>query len=240
MTNEIVLHNDFPDTAERFIAYFDIMGFKDLIYRNDHATVSGVMDYVSDHIANMHERETSYLQIPPEEKTHDIQKGITLPVMFSDSILFVSRGADIHDLKKITYAASYFLYKMFKKEIGVKGALAFGTFTADFESSKFYGRPLVDAYLLAEETQFYGAPLHHSFENRLSTYEDQPLNKLLKKKQIPMKGGGNILHTFVDWQIHLNVEEPPGKMNLVLEKLYKGVSGSTRRYVDNTVALYGA
>lgn len=52
----------FPETTERFIAYFDIMGFKDLIYRNDHAVVSTLMNNVSKTISEIKEAESSTLK----------------------------------------------------------------------------------------------------------------------------------------------------------------------------------
>lgn len=232
------MENAFPVTAERFIAYFDIMGFKDLIYRNDHSTVSDVIDYVSEHIHQLREWETEYLHLSPDEIDSDVKKGVMLPVLFSDSILFISRGNSVDDMKKIAYSSSFFMYRMFLAGIGVKGALSYGTFTADFEFSKFYGRPLVDAYLLAEEVQFYGAPLHHSFECIQNSFSEELPDSLLQRAPIPLKGSGMVTHSFIDWTIHLELSNPPEQASPLFETLYNGVSGGTRRYVDNTVAVY--
>jgi hypothetical protein len=224
----------FPETTERFVAYFDIMGFKDLIYRSDHSAVSAILSKVSNTVADIKEWEVESLKKDARGRKKWFDKGIVLPVLFSDSVLFVSRTNTIFDARKAAYSASFFLYQMFSACIPVKGTLAYGTFTADFGASKFFGRPLVDAYLLAEEVHFYGAVLHHSFEKYLHDQNEGLPEIILKRKPVPMKGG-SVTHSFIDWRSHLGKEV--GQESLI-EPFYRSVSGSTRRYVDNTRLVY--
>lgn len=228
----------FLETTERFIAYFDIMGFKDLIYRSDHSVVSNLMNAVSDTVSTIRYREDESLKKDARGKKKDFDKGIVLPTLFSDSVLFISRSNTIFDARKVAYAASFFLYHMFSACVPVKGALAYGMFTADFKASKFFGRPLVDAYLLTEETYFYGAVLHHSFEKYMhdNKYEELP-GTILIHKPVHMKSG-LVTHSFIDWRVHLKIRKEMEQSESMIEQFYRSVSGSTRQYVDNTRLVY--
>jgi hypothetical protein len=225
----------FPKTTERFVAYFDIIGFKDLIYRSNHSVVSDLMNIVSNDVAAIKYWEVESLKKDARGRKKGFDRGIVLPILFSDSVLFVSRSNTIFDARKAAYAASFFLYNMFSACVPVKGALAYGMFTADFRASKFFGRPLVDAYLLAKETHFYGAVLHHSYEEYLHDKNEELPETILKRKPVHMKGG-LVTHSFIDWRVHLGKEtEQSGSL---IEHFYRSVSGSTRRYVDNTRLVY--
>ncbi|HTQ30711.1 MAG TPA: hypothetical protein VMI53_05825 [Opitutaceae bacterium] len=225
----------FPKTTERFVAYFDIMGFKDLIYRHDHSVVSNLLDRVSANVADIKEWEGELLEKRSKIKKRNIHKGIVLPVMFSDSVIFISRSNSVWDARKTIYVASYFLYNMFSTCVPVRGAIAYGIFTADFKASKFFGRPLVDAYILSEETNFYGAVLHHSIEDRLHVCNEITPENIIKRMPVPMKAG-LVTHSFVDWRSWL---DDSINFHSIMEPFYRSVSGSTRRYVDNTLSIYG-
>ena len=223
---------DMPITNNRFLAYFDIMGFKDLIYRNDHAKVEGIIDKMTECVEAIN-------SVADEHINNGNPEMAVKPAMFSDSVIFVSQSDDIVDACYTIFVASCFMWSMFDNEIPIKGALAYGRFTADFEKSKFFGRPLVDAYLLAEEVHFYGAVLHHTIENFLHGKTHKSLDLIqphLKKKPVPMKGG-NIAHLFVDWTHHVGTTDDKSAETM-MDGFYRTVSGSTRKYVDNTLAVY--
>ncbi|NOU35546.1 MAG: hypothetical protein HOO88_02035 [Kiritimatiellaceae bacterium] len=214
---------DIPETAERFVAFFDIMGFKDLVYRNDHKEVQKIMARVCKTVASL------------EKFRGDVLKNIAPPIMFSDSIIFVSHGNTPEDADDLLLTATYLLCEMLVARVPIKGALAYGLFTADFEKSSFFGRPLVDACLLAEEMHFYGAILHHSVEPHLPPHKEKSDNiALTLRAPVPMKGGP-VTHSYADWRHFMKDGQT---QESVLEPFYSTVSGSTRRYVDNTIGVY--
>jgi hypothetical protein len=228
----------FDETTERYIAYFDIMGFTDMVYRHDHSYVSEIMNKVSNSVNYIKEMEEHIFQKAKQKKKSriatDISKGIVQPVMFSDSVLFISRSNSIFDARKIIYVSALFLTEMFKFKIPIKGSLSYGVFTADFENSKFFGRPLVDAYHLACDTYFYGALLHHSFEKHVSENDIPYPEMILRRKQVPMKAG-NISHSFIVFDF-LNENDTP--TSDLIPNFYSTVSGNVRKYVDNTLSVY--
>ena len=66
----------FPETTERFVAYFDIMGFKDLIYRSDHSAVSDLMSDVSRIVGLVKKEERKALTKDGRGRKAGFEKGI--------------------------------------------------------------------------------------------------------------------------------------------------------------------
>ncbi|MFH2063712.1 MAG: hypothetical protein ABIK15_00770 [Pseudomonadota bacterium] len=222
----------FPITSERFIAYFDIMGFRDLIYRNNHSDVKEKMDIVSGKVQNIEEYEKSYqAKAIPENPA---EEAIIRTIIFSDTILMASGSNTFHDACKTIFTATHFLSQMMANHIPIKGALAFGEMTFDIDNSIYFGKPLIDAYQLSEENFFYGATLHHSYEKRLTELQISPEKNFLKRAKIPMKKG-KIAHYFLSWK---DLFPDNYSLESLLNRFYLSVSGSTRIYVDNTIQIY--
>ncbi|MBM3157368.1 MAG: hypothetical protein FJ004_08815 [Chloroflexi bacterium] len=115
----------------------------------------------------------------------------------------------------------------------MKGAIAYGEQTADFDTSLHFGRPLVDAYKLQNELLLYTVVLHHTMEQYL--IEKAIMQKLegndIFKYPTPLKEG-KITHYVVDWSPFVDANDD---LKSALSQLYGSVSGSPRRYVDNTI-----
>lgn len=94
----------------------------------------------------------------------------------------------------------------------------------------------MDSYLLAEETFFYGAVLHHSFEAKIKNSPHHAavigLNQFVLNQKVPMKGG-SISHSYI--KTYDGENHDPAS---IINPFYNSVSGNTRRYVDNTLAAY--
>jgi hypothetical protein len=231
---------EFKEPArERFVALFDIMGFKDMVYRNGHDYVAGKMEKLQKQVASIESLGAAAITSGEDPELR------ILPVFFSDSILLVSEDDSEGCALGVVIASLTLLKKALVAEIPIKGAIAYGRQTADFKKSLHFGRPLVDAYLLAEGLQFYGAVLHHTMESYLKGHEygKAPMldtlveGYLLSKCQTPFKGG-NVNHYCLNWTKTWGNDE--AKPDEVVSKLYDTVSGSTRHYVDNTLEFVNA
>ncbi len=229
----------FPITKKRFIAYFDIMGFKDFIYRNSHKKVSKIMDEIVKVVSEIKDYESELLKSPIDKRNKTFLEGkVVLPVIFSDSIIFISESDTQYDLHKILLVSSFFLAQSICSSIPVKGAISHGLFTADFEKSKFFGQPLIDAFLLADEAQFYGVIVHNSVEARFNKRGTPEYEDLIKRGLVPMKGG-SVTHYFSLWEEVLDEKyRNKVEMRKIIEKFYSTSSGNVRRYVDNSIAIY--
>ena len=231
--------SEFEPTCERFIAYFDLMGFKDFVYRHSHGEVKKTIDFVCKIVKTIDSVGLEALNGKTNKAPNSLSEVAVRAVVFSDSVIFISNGDTIHDAREIIFVSKYFLCKLFDKSIPVKGALAYGTFTADFEKSSFFGRPLIDAFLLAGEAHFYGAVLHNTFETYWKSIDELRRMDSVKSKPVPIKGG-YITHSYIDIDMEGYKALFPDveSLEVVIEKFYESVSGSTRLYVDNTKKVY--
>lgn len=219
-------------TCDRFIAYFDIMGFKDRVHSEPHEDVAKLLDCVLEELEKLSPTVIGDMPL-------DLTQELTAPhIIFSDTIVFYSPDTSQASLVRLIAQAAFVLFACLAKGIPLKGAFSKGTFTANVEKSEYLGRPLTDAYLLAEDIQFYGVVLHHTVEQDAETL--QPLMRSptipLRRGPVPMKNG-DVTHYHVDWCEIMGWSFPePSAANL--NPLYHTVSGRSRKYVDNTIATY--
>ena len=222
---------DWIVTNNRFIGFFDIMGFSNLVYTNTHKTVLKKLEKLSSYVKGLDNSEFG--------QEGDIT--ILKTAIFSDSLIFItdndSVDAGIHLL--LICAKVYEL--CCKLGIPIKGSFSHGEFTADFEKSLFFGKPLIEAYQLEEELHLYSAVLHHSFEKKLinEEYSNAELSNNIRliKYKTPLKGGKS-WHYHLNWIFYSELIKDK-KLNrkpidLWIQNFYKTVSGKTRQYVDNT------
>jgi hypothetical protein len=223
------------NTCNRFVAFMDIMGFKDRLYRNKHQSVLETMasfHKIIEVIELIAKHNFTGEQAPPDDLRPLLEKSAVRPVVFSDSLLLVSSDdSDLSAAQLLTFA-EIVMAKAALKSIPMKGAVAYGEETADFERSLHFGRPLVDAYELQNELMMYSVIIHHSMERHLadkkllSQFEDIHLHRYAT----PLRAGPT-LHYVVSWDAALLADD---KLEEVLSGFYGTVSGTPRRYVDNT------
>jgi hypothetical protein len=207
------------NTNNRFVVFFDIAGFKDTVFGNDHRNVLEMMRYLSDRLGESGNKgETS-----PQIKQ----------VLFSDSILIISEDDSINSAHEISLTANWLTSASLCKGVAIKGVMACGKQTADFKKSIHFGKPLIDACLLGKELLLYSVVLHHTAEEKMSEYKllntrDSFLDVLQYKT--PMKSG-NINHYVLDWT---KINEKINSVN-VINNLYNCFSGEARICIDNTL-----
>ena len=227
-------------TCNRFVGFFDIMGFKDMVLRNNHEDVLQKINQIREAIGVIENYGKELLNSKADThrtgKPHSYADAIVLPVFFSDSIVLVSEDDSKASARKIVMLAAWLMYKSLINGLPIKGAIAYGEQTADFEESLHVGRPLIDAYILQEELHMYGAVLHHSMEaylkeNDMVSYINEK-KRFLCRGQVPLKEC-NVVHYCVDWPgvFRFYHQDPVATVS----GLAGNVSGSVRLYVDNTL-----
>ena len=205
-------------TKERFVAFLDIMGFKDRVARNDHNDVlkelevfqSNISQYVSYH------REAN-IQI----------------ALFSDSILIYSQNNSKDSLHALADITSHIMMYAIQQEkpIPLKGAIAAGRMTCNQTKQLYFGQALIDAYLLEENVKYYGVLVHHSAESYLQLAEFPEFRDV----KAPLKSG-EISHYELRWYdtaLKTGVANPK-TVGECLNNLRLTVSDEPRKYIDNT------
>lgn len=218
--------NDWPVTTHRYVAYIDIMGFKDMITRLSHNEVYEMMKKIDD-IKN-HMESVDWV-----ESNSKLVKTTT----YSDSIIVYSKDSSYESFDFLVSTISGLTNNLFVEGIPFKGAFAFGMMTLDTEKSIFFGQPLIDAYLLQEEIYFYGVLFHATVETEI---ENNNLNwpPFIEPYLCNLKAGTANHRTIYPLYAKQKDDE---KYNKNYEELIKGInklrlktSGHLRQYIDNT------
>ncbi len=149
-------------TAERYVGFYDIMGFRAFVarYGGDHAVLHEIMQDLYDIAVRAEEMHPH-----PGRKLHpalDHRGSQVRIVQFSDSIVALTRDASGTSSLLIQLVSQMFFLHALRLGTALRGAIARGTVTADFERSIFFGQPIVDAYLLEENQAWYGIAEHPS------------------------------------------------------------------------------
>ena len=223
-------------TRKRFVAYMDIMGFKDMVFRNTHQDVLRIMKKFIIPINKIEKEAMERLDGKP--KGWDVFRNTVIrPVIFSDSVVLFSSDDSLGSVKHILWGVFLVISRALLEGIPIKGAIAYGEQTADFNESLYLGRPLIDAWELQNEIVLYGAVLHHTMEKFLIENDLlEGVNSSVLKYPTPLKQG-IINHYLVNLLQYIPTDSHLKKS---LPKLYCNVSGSARRYVDNTVDYFNS
>lgn len=227
------------ETAERYIVFLDVMGFSDLIYRNDHSVVKEKMKKLS--------LLVSEIELNNKSKTSGNTVGT---VIFSDSILLIGKDSAQRTLEDILFICQRFLTDALENGIPLKGAMSKGTLTVDFNNSLFFGQPLVDAYKLQDELFMYGIILDHKVEKD-TLMNDKIWQGYCTFTKTPTKSG-LINHTSINWIFWANIMDKV-KSGLtineitelkgiesnpsidIINEFYAEMTGYPRKYLDNTI-----
>lgn len=225
---------EWPSTCKRFVAFLDIMGFRDMVFRNTHEDVLGTLEQFRIAIRKIRKDARERLKGKPSG-WDTFGNTIIWPVFFSDSVLLFSSDDSLGSVEHILWGVYLVISRALLKGIPIKGAIAYGEQTADFKKSLYFGRPLIDAWELQNEIVLYGAVLHHTMEKFLIENDLlEEVNSSVLKYPTPLKQG-IINHYLVNLLQYIPTDS---KLKNSLPNLYCNVSGSARRYVDNTVEYF--
>ena len=206
-----------PVSANRYVVFLDIMGFKDRVARNKHADLLEQLSKFNDEIT----------RIIGQFGNSNIQLA-----QFSDSIVLFSNDTTENSLNNIAKAARGIMQNAIKQGIPLKGAIAQGEITCDKSKQLFFGQALIDAYLLEENVQYYGVLVHHTAEKSV-----QILSDLFKDIKAPLKSG-KISHYELSWYAdNLNDIYVISDIKDRLINIRLTVSDAPRKYIDNTLEV---
>ena len=242
MAKSFTIEKRWETTAKRFVVFLDIMGFKDYVARHTHNEVYDMMTKISD--------IKDVVDAFVEKKSEDgkfINKGL-YTTSFSDLVILFSKDDSLESFDLITEAASFIVANALENTIPMKGAISFGTISVNKDDQIYFGQPLIDAYLLQEEVQYYGIVAHNSIDEYISNMTNNEISEnyvtlaSFKEIKTPLKSG-NIIHSNVNWFYYLDLgafEESVIKKQFYtyIKKIKLLTSGSPRKYIDNTINVF--
>lgn len=230
-------------TDKRFVAFLDILGFKDNVMRNTHDEIYSKLTSINKLKKTI---ENSNNNVSIEEYYHDSEVYI---VNFSDSIVIFSKNDSIYNFEYFLVTVRYLFGKCIKSGIPIKGGIAYGDISVNKSEQIYFGQPIIDAYILEEDLNHFGIILHNSVDKYIiDNHEKLKSLKYFEKavytNKVPLKYG-KICHTNINW-FKLLIDSTDSddfdlKKNEVLKKLndfYITCSGNPRKYIDNTLELF--
>ena len=236
------------NSANRFVLYTDILGFKDLIQREEHDVVLEKLTILSNfkNVINSMKWE-EYIN---EDMLHD--KPCFHSVTFSDSLFIFTKNDSIENFIAISFLSRHLMRHSIKNKIPIKGVLSHGFTTVNKKEHIFFGQPIVDAFLLENELNYIGIVIHNSFEKYfndiLPDYRKYGIKRNLKpilmELKTPLKKG-RYKHFNVNWfkafnedDFDFNNKDFEDFLCSEIEEIKCNISGDIRRYIDNTIAVY--
>lgn len=232
------------NVKSKFVLYLDIMGFKERVTKVE----------ISELEKQLKAFKTKNKKLKPLLGKSNKTPKETLIYMsqFSDSIVLVTVGDTLDDLNRICKAAVILMQTGLETGFALRGAMAKGEMIFDKENQLFFGKALVDAYLLEEELCYYGIVFHESMEEKVIKIEESSdfcmvnVDDTTRKTYIPIEDidiplkKGKSKHYHIAWH-KMNKKLEKGNMSEEaiewLRNMRKTVSGNPRVYLDNTIKM---
>lgn len=218
---------------KRFVAFFDILGFKELVLRESHKKVY-------DKLFEISKLKDEIEKIANNKSFSTIDIHITT---FSDSIFIFSDNQSQISFQFFLIAITYIFQISIGKHIPMKGTVAFGDITVNKSRNIFFGQPIIDAYLLEEEVNYLGIVFHHSVDEYITSKNFLSRTNDYFEAKVPLKSG-KLTHNNLNWFSNINSKTRGKNSNLTLpigevieevEYFKRTSSGYPRKYVDNTI-----
>jgi len=140
------------------IAFFDILGFKDLVFENTHLKLSAIYQILFDF---MIKRKSEELIRGDEEIVNFFKFGQTNPIksiIISDSIILWSNKCTLNEFTKLLIIVESLLQLGLHTGLPLRGAITSGEFSAINLTGNFtiFGKGLTNAYLLEANQNWSG------------------------------------------------------------------------------------
>jgi hypothetical protein len=166
------LVSSFPD---RWIAVFDILGFKKLL-ENIHPAV--IMARYNEALSKLSDRVKD-------------REGISA-VWFSDTFIIYSADDSIKYYPVICQIARHFLVTCIYSRILLRAAITFGPFYAEKDRAVFIGQAFIEAFTIAELQNWIGLIMLNSAYEKARESGLEPLRHAFANIQIPWKENATI------------------------------------------------
>ena len=193
---------------QRFVAYLDILGFKNLVQQKDGKEVLEIMEVFREAVnfAN---------SIPVPDTTLSFTTSLIHLAMFSDSVILYTDGIESHDFFRIVHVTKSLIASSLICKAPLRGSIAHGEFYADEKNEIFFGKALLEAYKNEGKQQWAGAYICENTMNFVLSQFPDTLSILKKfaylvEYPIPFKCVGQKANA------EQSSKNSPSKHNLVL------------------------
>lgn len=225
-------------TAERFVCFLDILGFKDKVMRKTHEEIYEELKIISNAREKIEKKNT-------KSKNKGYENYI---VNFSDSIIMFSENNSFNSFRSFLDQLKFLFATAIKNKIMLKGGIAYGKITMDRQNNMYFGQPIIDAFEIEKDIDYLGVVSHFSVDAYLEKIPAAKSSKHLKRLLFEGKSylkSGLTEHYNLNWFLRtlgsyreMDISDADKKVMKNLKILYKTASGSPRRYIDNTIKTF--
>lgn len=236
-----------PNSKNRYIAFLDILGFKDMIENLSHEEMiefyQTIIEAKNDAIKHSTERIAMQSSVTPDTGIH--------AVLMSDSIIIYTEGDYWYNYVRIVLATQFITARAIRHGYTLRGAIGCGkVYINTTDDIAVMGKTFVDVYLRSEEQQWHGCAIYpeairnaeDSFEkwkqklagSTINSLEElmKPLGTPIVEYNIPMQFKTNVLKQnliyAVNWIERLIQEENPNRQKIKIspQHTYEGIAKS--------------
>jgi hypothetical protein len=176
--------------GERFVAFFDILGFGSWV---ESVGSKEVFTYVRGFL-NLMVRASLPGSIVHSDMSVNLKKSDIGYINFSDCIVFYSRNDSYKCLKTMLKVCGEFMNVVIcGPSRMLRGAITHGEFYVDSKANAYVGKALIDAFHLEKNQNWLGLSLHESvevvkdFPKALKEYKGYIVKSLVPLKNNPTK-----------------------------------------------------
>ena len=192
---------------ETFIAFFDVLGFKEFIYNNDFEEIKRFGHLLRDTQTAVAGEQ--YIQANTGYLVPDLKRQKVNCLHISDSIVFWTNSNSENDFRELVEVCYSFYWRSLQTSFPVRGCLTYGeidfnplTIKGEHDST-FYnysliGKGLVDSYIKADSIEYAGCFVDKCAIEKVS---DKLINELIYSQKlcyykVPFKTNNSYEHVF--------------------------------------------
>jgi len=220
----------------RFVAHFDMLGMATLTKRNP--------DLAWQKLSELRRANEERLNLVIERTgTNELIANQIKTFTFSDTIIAFSKGNTENDALAIFILTTELFSRTLHDCVPIRGGIAYGRFTFNFDLNLFSGPALVDAYELGESSQWLGIVVdEHTAKtvSKLSIGKSPRGRDVVVPWDMPCKGNVVQKRMVVNWP-ETQYKNYEGTLPLTIEMFYQPFSelfGSLEKLAPSVVAKY--
>lgn len=180
----------------RFVAYFDMLGMKSAIRRNQDEAWRALCS-INQAKGKIYEKQIEI--IATGERIGDRVR----TYIFSDSVIIFTLSDEPKDLRAILMYSSEFFKDSLSQCIPLRGGIAHGDFFFNINENLFLGKAFVDAYEINEGVQWYGiivdAETHRRSLTLTPPFQTDTLEPGIVEYEIPLKNNKRKKGVVINW-----------------------------------------
>lgn len=231
-----------------FVAFFDILGFKNLVEKNSHSDLMEIYQETLYDNLNLTDRmfEPIYNMITPEIEKNSLD---IKTFVISDSIILIQNDTSKRGFLNLIAKSQVLLSSSLADGIPLRGAISYGPITViqNSRGTSIVGRGLTKAYTLESIQQWSGRIIDkecfglfpgENSDTFIKTLLSNRRNPLIIKYNIPLKEGKFVSGYGFNWPQYALLKDESQIISAFTKYKKEILSQKEQLMIDNTVKYF--